>query len=283
MYTSTYNDRYYTNGIFLNYNYVSKRKHKNLVKKIYSWQIGHEMYTPSNAVTQFVNNHDRPFAGYLYAGFGIKKVYTNNSSFAINYKLGILGPSAFGKELQNFIHNLYNFPEAVGWQFQIKNSLAANLQLNYNKFLFKETTNRFDVTWLNTANAGSVNTNIGSGFIARIGFNALQPFSNSIAFNNHLNNQKSTFFRAVETLLYIKPMVNYVLYDATLQGNFLNKGSVVTSFINPVVFRLEVGFLFTAKNVNFGYVFNYNTNKSKDLKNNTGHTFGAIKLSYLLK
>ena len=36
LYTSTYYDRYYTNGLFLSYRYVAKEGHKNLEKKYLS-------------------------------------------------------------------------------------------------------------------------------------------------------------------------------------------------------------------------------------------------------
>ncbi|MFQ3181499.1 MAG: lipid A 3-O-deacylase, partial [Polaribacter sp.] len=51
----------------------------------------------------------------------------------------------------------------------------------------------------------------------------------------------------------------------------------------PLVFSLEIGFKFTANRFNFGYTFNYNTNKSKNLRFDNGHEYGAINFSYLLE
>lgn len=283
LYTSTYDDRYYTNGMFLSYKYVTKEKGKHLEKKIFNWEIGHKMFTPSRSILQNVNDHDRSFAAYLYGSFGIKKIYKNKSSFATNFQVGVLGPSAFGEELQDFIHTIYGFREAVGWQHQIKNALGLNLNLAYQKFLFKDTGNHFDVTWLNSGNVGTINTDISTGFMTRIGFKPLENFVNSIAFGNHLNNKTTTFFRTIESFLLIQPTLRYALYDATLQGSFLNTGSDVTSELIPLVFNLEVGFLFTANRVNFGYTYNYNSSKSQNLNITNGHTYGSIRLNYLLQ
>ena len=77
-------------------------------------------------------------------------------------------------------------------------------------------------------------------------------------------------------------MISYVFYDATLQGSFLNKTSPVTKEIVPLVFTNEIGFRFNFNRINFGYAFNYNTNKSKELKYPNGHRYGRITLNYLL-
>jgi lipid A 3-O-deacylase len=283
LYTSTYDDRYYTNGMFLSFRYLAKEKHENLEKKVFEWEIGHEMYTPNKAVTLDLKNHDRPFAGYLYGSFGINRLYKNNQSFKTTLQLGVIGSNAFSKELQDFIHDIYGFIKAVGWKHQIKNALALNINAEYNRFLAKDTSNRFDIAWINSGKVGTVFTNISSGFLTRFGFKPLQSLVNSTAYNTNINNDNTTYFNAVESFIFIKPSVRYAFYDATLQGSFLNKGSEVTAELVPLVLSLEIGFKFTANKFNFGYTVKYNTNKSKNLKFNNGHKYGAISLNYLLE
>jgi lipid A 3-O-deacylase len=283
LYTSIYDDRYYTNGMFLSFKYLSKEKNENLEKKIFAWEIGHEMYTPKKAITRDIKNHDRPFAGYLYGSFSIHRIYKNNQSLKTTLQIGVIGSNAFSKELQNFIHSIYGFTETVGWKYQIKNALALNFNAAYNKFLVKNTSNHFDISWINSGKIGTVYTNITSGFLARVGFNALQPLANSIAYNTNINNKSTSYFRARESFIFIKPSVRYAFYDATLQGSFLNTNSEVTSELVPLVFNLEIGFKFTANRFNFGYTINYNTSKSKNLRFDNGHKYGAINFNYLLE
>jgi len=82
--------------------------------------------------------------------------------------------------------------------------------------------------------------------------------------------------------LYIKPLVRYTLYDATIQGSFLNTTSEVTKEVVPFVFHLELGLKFTANRFHFGYIFNYNTNKSKNLRYDNGNNYGTVSVHYLL-
>lgn len=283
LFTSTYNDRYYTSGIFLSFKYLSKNKPENLEKKILEWKIGQEMFTPYKAIVYNVSNHDRPFAAYLFGSYSINRFYKNNQSFKTDFQLGILGPNAYGKELQDFIHDIYGFKRAIGWKHQIKNAIGLNFNVDYKKLLLKEKSNYFDITWINSGKIGTIYTNISTGFLSRIGFKPLQRFANSIAFNSNLNDKNTSDSRQLESFLFVKSSLRYALYDATLQGSFLNTGSEVTNELVPLVFDLEIGFVFTANRFNFGYTYHFNTNKSKDLKYDNGHVYGAININYLLK
>ena len=282
LYVSFDRDRYYTSGIFLNYRYLAKNNNKNLEKRIIEWQIGHQMYTPNNPTFIRIDMQDRPFAAYLYSSFGIKKVYKNNVILNTKLQLGIIGPEALGQNLQRFIHNIYGYKEPVGWKYQIKRALGLNLGTEYIYFLGKNKSNTFDVSWIGKGNLGTVHTDFSTGFNFRIGLIPLQGIDNSIGFNTNLNDDSTKDKRAIESFFYLKPMLRYTLYDATIQGSFLNTSSPVIKELVPFVFDVEVGFKFTLNRYNFGYIFNYNTSKSKGLRYTYGNKYGSIIMSYVL-
>ncbi|MGK0411902.1 MAG: lipid A 3-O-deacylase [Polaribacter sp.] len=283
LYVSVDRDRYYTNGTFINYRYLAKNKNENLEKKIIELQIGQEMYTPNKAIVQDITLHDRPFAAYLYGSFNIKRVYKKNRILNTSVQVGFVGPSAFGEELQGFIHEIYNFDEAVGWQYQIQNAFALNFDAEHVSFLAQNKAHTLDVFWVNSTRLGTVYTNVSSGLNMRFGLVKLQKMMNSIAFNTHLNDNSTNYKREIESFFFIKPTLRYALYDATIQGSFLNTNSEVTKEIIPFVFNVALGFKFTANRLNFGYIFNYNTSKSKNLKYTYGNKYGTVAISYLLK
>ncbi|WP_036841660.1 lipid A deacylase LpxR family protein [Polaribacter sp. Hel_I_88] len=282
LYVSFNRDRYYTNGMFLNYRYITKNENLKLEKKIFEWEIGHEMFTPNKSIVQTIDEHDRPFAGHLYGSFGVKNVYKNNKILNYTLQVGVIGPNAFGKELQDFIHGIYGFQKATGWQFQIKNAFALNFDVDYIRFLGKNETNTVDFSWVNTARVGTVYTNINAGFYVRFGLNPLEKIINSIAFNTNLNDETTNSKRAKESFFFMKPMLRYAFYDATLQGSFLNETSLVTKDLISVVFNIEIGLKFTANRFNFGYTFNYNTSKSEGLRYSYGNKYGTLNVNYLL-
>ncbi|CAM1363801.1 conserved exported hypothetical protein [Tenacibaculum litoreum] len=278
LYTSTYQDRYYTNGAFLTYRFLSKNQVKNVAKKIYKIQLGHHMYTPYKAIVETVEEHDRPFAGYLFGSFGINKFYTNESILKTSLQLGVIGSSALSEELQGVIHKMYGFKEATGWDYQIKDAFALNLKVDYIKKITKD--NVFDLNWINSARLGTVYTDLSSGLFTRIGFKPLESIINSIAFHGNLNNHNTNFKNNAEVFIYLKPALHYVAYDATIEGSFLTEKSPVTFEIEPFKFTTEFGIRFTSNRFNFGYAINYHTKKLKSSRVPKGNFYGTIQLNY---
>ena len=71
LYISINQDQYYTNGLIFTFRFMPKNKLAGLVKKIFVIDFGQYMYTPSQDYMVHSENQDRPFAGYLFAGFSM--------------------------------------------------------------------------------------------------------------------------------------------------------------------------------------------------------------------
>lgn len=282
LYTSVQKDRYYTNGIFLSYRYIQQSNNNKVIKKIYNFELAHKMYTPYKAAVKTKEEHDRPFAGHFYGSFGVDYFLKNNTIFKPEIQIGVIGRNAFGKELQNFIHNIYGFEETVGWKYQIEDALAINLNASYIKNLWTDKTNTIDFNWYNSAKLGTVHTSATIGFYSRIGFKPFQSILNSIAFGGNLNDKNSNYNRTSEVFFYLKPTISYVLYDATIQGSFLNKNSAVTYDIKNVQFQGEFGLQFTTNRFNLGYSVHFYSKKLKSIRVPNTIFYGTINVSYLL-
>ena len=283
LYVSFKRDRYYTNGMFFQFRHLTNPNNKNVVKRIFEWKLGHEMFTPNKPTVQNINEHDRPFAGHLFGSFGINRVYKKQRIFNTSVILGVIGPNALGRELQELIHTIYGFDEPSGWDFQIKNAISANLKADYIHHISTNEDKSFEISWINSGRIGTVYSDITSGFYMRAGNLLLTSLANSIAFNTNLNDDNTEFVREVESFFFFEPTLRYAFYDATLQGSFLNTGSPVTKELIPLVFNIRIGFQFTAKRFNLSYIFNYNTSKSENLRYTYGNKFGSIRISYLFR
>lgn len=282
LYISTYKDRYYTNGMFLSYRFLSSKIKKKPIKKIYEIQLGHHIYTPYRATVSSVLEHDRPFAGYLFGGFSVTNFYKDNFvKFAT--QIGVLGKAAKGEELMEVVHNVYGFNEATGWKYQIKNTFALNLEASYTKLLTISNDKKVDVYWQNNAQIGTIFTNFSTGFYTRIGFKPLQDFVNSIAFNSNLNNKNTSYVNNSEFFLYLKPSLSLIAYDATITGSLFRKNSPVTYKTIPVKFTAEVGVKFTVNKFNFGYAVFYHTKKLKSVQVPNSNFYGSIQINYLFR
>lgn len=282
LYTSFYRDRYYTNGMFLNYNFMANKKGEAFDKKIYQLQVGHEMFTPYKAIVADPDLHDRPFAGHLFGKFGILKTLDENRVIRTAIQLGIVGPDALGSNLQGVIHDIYGFEDINGWDFQVQNTLSLNLEFDYLKNIHTNKTNTIDFTWVNYARLGTVYTDLTSGMLMRIGIKPLAPITNSMEYGTNLNSSFHTTSRKVETYFFFQPSLRYAVYDATMQGSLFNNNSPVTTDVLPLVFTAEAGIKFTANRFNFGYTFIYHTKKMKEAVHQFGNVYGTVGVEYLI-
>ena len=277
LYTSIHRDGYYTNGLFLTYRIVKNDASENVPKRIFKFQVGQLMFTALRANIQTASLHDRPFAGYLYGSFGISRFYNSNNILSTDVKIGVIGPSANGKELQNFLHGFYNFPEPLGWKHQIHNAFAVNLNANYLYYFSNANDDKFDISSYSSFKVGTIFANLSTGIYSRIGFKKLQSLNNSVAFNSNLNIETKSYS---ESFVFVKPMLNYALYDATVQGSFLNKSSPVTYDVMPFHFSLELGYRYYKKRFLYGYTYTYHTKKLKSDRIKKSNTYGSIYIGY---
>src|SRR6476469_1614945 len=113
-------DGYYTNGIFLQYNWASR----HAVKEVNTIEVGQRMYTSRTHFMKTLSEYDRPFAGYLYAKYQ-RTVFTKKDN-AIRYRisLGTIGPNALAKELQTKYHRLISIYKTYGWDVQVQNEIG---------------------------------------------------------------------------------------------------------------------------------------------------------------
>jgi len=281
LYTSVTRDKYYTNGLFLSYRFLKPSNSIKREKTIIEYQLGHMMYTPLKYRIASPKAHDRPFAGFLFAKYGVSRFYKNQNVFKTAIQIGVIGPSAKGKELQSFIHNILGIIKPKGWDQQIKDAIAINFTGDYLKFLAADNTNHFDISSFNTLRVGTIFTDISTGFYSRLGFKSLQKLSNSVGFHSNLNTSTGKTTTKKESFLYIKPMFTYVIYDATIEGSFLNDGSPLTFDVMPLKFSFEAGFRYTTNRFTYGYTILFHTKKLKSVLAKKNNFYGSIHINYL--
>lgn len=216
-------DRYYTNGIRIDFFYAKKQKTKfpsSLLLNIsdnntYGWGIAQFMFTPKNIALPDIQYNDRPYAGALYGIHSlqsidnVKKVKVNSQIF-----LGVLGPLSFSKETQTWVHRAINSTIPQGWD----NQLPTDLILNYNINIEKEMLSYPKAISLNVVIEtfiGTLYNAAGVGYLLKVG-----RFNNF--FDDILVSEKSSEKR-FQLYLFMKPVARVVLSNATLQGGLLNR------------------------------------------------------------
>lgn len=282
LYTSTINDKYYTNGFELYYRYLNPTKKVNVLKKITEFKIAQYIYNPQTIRASRIDYNDRPFAGVLFAEAGIHHFYANNSVLKLKGQLGFMGPNAFGQETQRGFHTFFNYKPVSGWQYQIHNALVLQAEVFYAKkvaTLNKKGT--VDILAQAEVKVGTIWNQLNLGPVLRIGFKKLLPVSDSNLYDAALRYDKN-YRETSEFYFFISPKVNYQGYDSTIQGSLFGDDSPVTFPVIPFRFQGEAGLKYKKNNWNLNYTFNY-TSQEVDNRVNEGYHYGSIGIGYLLK
>ena len=85
--------------------------------------LGQNLYTPRSIKVKEPQPFDRPWAAWLYLG-GVAQRARDNRLDTVEIDLGLVGPSALGKEVQSGWHKLIGVARPQDWHNQIPNEPA---------------------------------------------------------------------------------------------------------------------------------------------------------------
>lgn len=272
-------DRYYTNGLFINFRHaINQNKLSPKTEKIiYEINAGQKMYNPYSGYAPNPTKQDRPFAGYLYGGFALSWFHKNESILKAEVQIGTIGPDTRAEQAQELLHKTVGFYAIDGWQYQVSDEIAINLSAQYTKRLLRADEKDLDLSLETYGNLGNTFSGAGAGVVFRYGkinqlFNT--AYTNSIISNN----AKTKPFANKEFFFYAKPQLNLVAYDATLQGGMFSHTSPITFKPQAVVFAQQIGLNYSSRRftADFSLLF-----KTKEVKSSArAHQWGSVSMYY---
>ncbi|MES2276821.1 MAG: lipid A deacylase LpxR family protein [Bacteroidota bacterium] len=275
-------DRYYTDGIFVYFRHALKINDKDtarLKNKILGFEAGQKIFNPQGGNIPAPEYIDRPFAGYLYFGTTLNFLYSNESNLKLGAQVGVVGPGAAGQGVQITVHDWFSFYKPTGWEYQVHDGAELNLSAEYNRLLTRGS--GIDLSFTSHGELGNGFTGAGAGLMLRAGdfnqlFNSVSTQSTASRLNSKALLHQHEFFA------YYKPALNYVAYDATIQGSLFNDHKdaplQVTSSRQPIVFSNEIGGAYTANHWVFNFAMIFHTKDTKQMVK--AHQWGSITALY---
>lgn len=282
LYSSPINDQYYTNGIEFYYRYLGTKNNEIVVKRITEFRIGQYIYNPQTAEAVDINLHDRPFAGYLFAQAGINTFYRKENVLKLSFQAGVVGPESKAEQLQAGLHDMVGYPRVKGWEYQIKTTIGLQARAFYSVKIFRNRlTQQADLYLQADVNAGTIWQQVSLGGMMRISLKGLLLPVFDSSFHGGSLRQDRQYNGPKELFLFLNPNVQYMRYDATIQGSLFNDDSPVTFPLIPFRFNADFGVKYRNNNWNLSYSVHY---RGKELSNNviTGFYYGSIGIGYLL-
>ncbi len=245
-------------------NLFFKTKESNLK---YGLAIEHIGFTPNDYASPEIQYGDRPFAAAIMLKTFIMATNTEEKfRLTQSYSFGIIGPGAFGKEMQVGIHKATGNKIPQGWKHQIKNDVVINYSVDYEQQL-AIIKNMFSLQAQTGVEIGTLFTNASFGFNATLGI-INTPF---------LTSEKRNGFRVYA---YAETVGNVIGYDATLQGGLFNRKSVYTISSNDIerfTATFNYGFVVQTKTLYFEYARSAIT---REFESGSSAKYGGIKVGF---
>lgn len=272
-------DRYYTNGLFLNYRFATDQQKlkAGLQKKIVELSAGQMIFNPRSGYRPDPATQDRPFAGYLYLGGAVSWFHSDEQMLKAALQVGTTGPNSLAQDGQELLHRTIGFYEPEGWDYQIKNEAAVNASVQYVRLLQRAENAKTDFSFEGYANAGTTFSGAGAAVLFRAG--KLERLFNSASYDARVGTAGNQGMdQRHELFFYAKPQLNFVAYDATVQGSMFSNNSPVTYGVKPFVFAQQLGVNYSTGRLTLDFNVSF---KTKEIKSRAlAHQFGSITVNY---
>lgn len=282
-YNFTLHDRYYSNGFFIRYNWLSKKQRaENILKVINRVEAGQMIfnsYYNRRSVERVLQTMDRPYAGWLYGSLGQTKIFSNKDILKYDAIVGILGPAALGKQIQTGYHRLLMLYNIYGWEYQVKNEIGLNASVQYYRSLIKNKPGQpFAVHAVAKAMLGNSFTNASAGMLIKFG-NTEQEENNSY-WGGRLGQPKKTSIHKLEAFLFLEPTLMLQAYNATVQGGLLrsDKGLYVSE-LHPFNYVIKGGAVISGRQSGLSITYTLKQKEAKSMIDKM-EVYGAFGVYY---
>ncbi len=272
-YTSLSNDGYYTNGVYLNFQWRKHRPDSSSRATIHKLEIGQLLYNAEDGHYR-IDKIDRPITGYLFLGYQQSRFSKRGHMLRWASELGAIGSLSGGKQVQEFIHRWWNIYEPKQWQYQMHAGWGLTETVSWHPEIgSSENHKKVGFKPVMGASVGNMFTNLMVGAPLLIG--KFNENSASVFWNNHFSHSK----KQREFFFYLYPSLYYQVYNATVQGNYFDKkDEVVRGVLNPWFFQGRVGVAYATQKISVGYAAIYESKQS--LTQRTAQLYGSVQMGF---
>ena len=243
-----------------------------------SFSFGQDIYTPTEIHTAALITDDRPYAAWLYGAVAFQRQEIDLLQ-TIELQLGVIGPMALGREIQNGFHDLIGVAHAEGWGHQLRNEPGASLAYDWRYRWLRGSTSTqpdtgfaFDVIRRYGVTVGNPRTYLHGGPALRAGWNLPDDFGPDLI---RSGGGSGALIRGASVFLFGSADARLVARDAFLDGNLFHHTSTVRK--RPLVGDFSAGLAVYLGWLHLAYTQNYRTlefyaQKQRDV-------FGSISVS----
>lgn len=266
-------DQYYSNGVAIRYRHLTDSSNwkSQMVKVIRSYDLNHRIYSPRHLFWEDSADMDRPYAGQVSLAASNHYYYTAQSYLKVKLELGWMGPSLRTGDLQYSWHKAFGMELPRGWKYQINDAPIINTYGTYAKTLLSGEI--LDLTSESNMALGITFTHIRQEFMIRFG--TFKPIQHSTQYNGVLGIENKAPGNH-EFYFFLSPGVEYVAYNATIEGNLIGKESIYTETREPWIYQIRAGLMASWTKFDFALLYYRRTKSTPEARL---HKYVGIRLN----
>ena len=276
-------DKHYTQGLHLTFlwpdddlpfhfgplNRVPVLGMTDVIRK-YGFQVGQNIYTPVDIITNQPSLTDRPYAGWLWLGLirdtrGVT-AGTIPTLDHLQLDLGVVGPDSLADDSQTWFHGLIQIHEPSGWKYELKSEPGLALRFN-RRWLLWDTGDqaglRAQLIPNFGANLGNIDTSANLGALMRVGHNIPDDFGKHIE-------------PAWGWYVFNGVAGHGVLRNEFLDGDLFYRSRSVAK--EPAFVEWRCGLVVELQQMEISYTYNYHSPEFK--LQNKYDAFGSLDVTY---
>ena len=281
-------DEYYTAGHYVSY--LSPEWSDSWINKIaafshlydkhfsrFSVALKQEIYTPDKKYDyDFVApTNDILFGAALYANLSfVSRTRDFMEQFSLD--IGVVGPYAFGGEVQNGVHRITNNRQALGWNVgALKSEILVNLHYGLIwRWVFIE--DFFDVLPQFQISLGNAYTAASAGIKFRVGYGIKNDFGAQKLKSRFVQNIVGDGLKIYGVFGLSGSVVGR---DMFVEGNTGKSAPKSPVTINRFLYEVEVGAMIGWKYLSFGYIWTSEYPRFRE--QNGHHKYGSLRLEIM--
>jgi lipid A 3-O-deacylase len=215
---------------------------KNMV-----FTFGGALYTPKDWTRSDLIEDDRPYAAIVMARFGYN-IRQDQSLRTTQLRVGVTGPIALGKQVQNAVHDAIGEDRFAGWDHQLRNELLLGV---LHERLRKQPARALGLGTLQWDAIGHAGGTVGNAFShlntggeIRLGWNLPDDFGSTPLRPAGENTapRRTAHDRRLSAHVFLTTDLRWVIRDITLDGNTFKSSHRVDrkSFVGDVGYGVVV-------------------------------------------
>lgn len=265
------NDKYYSNGVFLDYRF-SPPSDTNTVKRVIGLGLAHRFWTPQDVTIANPELYWRPYAGLFSLRAESSGFYGENRRFMYGLEMGLMGKGSGAQAFQEGYHKLFGFPDPQGWDTQIASGFIIDFKLQYD-YQFVLSPGLLDLISGTSVSVGNGFTNARQRLDMRIG--KLRSLRYSSFFDALIGEGSDKV--TTHNYFFLGYGIEVVGHNATIEGHAFGDDSPLTKSIVPWVRHLRLGFATNSETTGFRVVYNW---LSEEVKGRAGrHAYISLELN----